>query len=150
MNKIEVLAQSVIGWADAKGILTKESSPKQFLKIVEESGETCQAILKNDRDKIIDGIGDMAVTIIIYSEQVDMKIDYKALFYNFRKRSHSEIMSSVLSFIIEGHPKYAFSTLYELAESLDLSLEECLESAWNEIKDRTGKTVNGIFIKDEA
>jgi phosphoribosyl-ATP pyrophosphohydrolase len=148
MSKIETLAQCVIGWADSKGILTKESSPRQFLKIIEESGETCQAILKNDMPSIIDGIGDIAVTIIIYSEQTGNKIDYKAVFYNFRKRSHNEIVASLLSFIIEGHPKYAFSTLHELAESFDLSLEECLEAAWNEIKDRKGKTVNGVFVKD--
>lgn len=150
MNKIETLAQCVIGWADSKGILTKESSPRQFLKIIEESGETCQAILKNDMPKIIDGIGDMAVTIIIYSEQNNMRIDYKAVFYNFRKRSHKAIMASFLSFMIDGHPRYAFSTLHELAESFGLSLEECMEAAWNEIKDRTGKTVNGVFVKDEA
>lgn len=150
MSKIETLAQCVIGWADSKGILTKESAPRQFLKIIEESGETCQAILKNDKAKIIDGIGDMAVTIIIYSEQIDTRIDYHALFYNFRKRSHNEIISSILSYVIEGHPKYAFATLHELAETFGLSLDECLEAAWNEIKDRTGKTVNGIFVKDEA
>jgi hypothetical protein len=25
---------------------------------------------------------------------------------------------------------------------------DCLEAAWNEIKHRTGKTVNGVFVKD--
>lgn len=35
-----------------------------------------------------------------------------------------------------------------LADQLLLDLDECLESAYNVIKDRTGKKVNGIFIKD--
>lgn len=35
-----------------------------------------------------------------------------------------------------------------LADQLHLDLDDCLESAWNVIKDRTGKKVNGIFIKD--
>jgi NTP pyrophosphatase (non-canonical NTP hydrolase) len=30
----------------------------------------------------------------------------------------------------------------------DVYLEECLAAAWEEIKDRQGKTVNGTFIKD--
>ena len=30
-----------------------------------------------------------------------------------------------------------------------LTLEQCLESAYNEIKSRTGKIVNGVFVKDE-
>jgi hypothetical protein len=28
-------------------------------------------------------------------------------------------------------------------------LSECLEAAWNEIKDRKGKTQGGVFVKDE-
>lgn len=30
-----------------------------------------------------------------------------------------------------------------------LDFEQCLESAYNEIKDRTGKVVNGVYVKDE-
>ena len=40
-------------------------------------------------------------------------------------------------------------TLVILAEQQGLSLEECLQAAWDEIKDRKGKTVNGAFIKEE-
>ena len=40
-------------------------------------------------------------------------------------------------------------TLIILAEQNDTSIEECLEIAWEEIKDRTGRTVNGVFIKKE-
>lgn len=35
-----------------------------------------------------------------------------------------------------------------LAKQLDLDIVECLNAAYEEIKNRTGKTVNGIFIKD--
>lgn len=40
-------------------------------------------------------------------------------------------------------------TVIILAKQLGLNPTECLESAWNEIKDRKGKTVNGTFIKQE-
>ena len=36
-----------------------------------------------------------------------------------------------------------------LSALYDLDNEKCLESAYETIKNRTGKTVNGIFIKDE-
>lgn len=36
-----------------------------------------------------------------------------------------------------------------LTEQLGLNYEECLESAYNVIKNRTGKTINGTFVKDE-
>lgn len=35
-----------------------------------------------------------------------------------------------------------------LAEQLGLDLDACLESAYNEIKNRKGVTKNGTFIKD--
>lgn len=40
-------------------------------------------------------------------------------------------------------------TVIILAKQLGLNPTECLESAWNEIKDRKGKTVDGTFIKEE-
>ena len=42
-----------------------------------------------------------------------------------------------------------FVTLIILAYQLGLEPSECLEHAWNEIKDRKGKTENGVFIKEE-
>lgn len=42
----------------------------------------------------------------------------------------------------------SFVTLIILAKQLGLDPAECLEAAWNEIKDRTGKTVGGIFVKN--
>jgi len=42
-----------------------------------------------------------------------------------------------------------FVTIIILAYQMGLNPTECLEAAWNEIKDRTGNTVNGVFVKDE-
>lgn len=39
--------------------------------------------------------------------------------------------------------------LIGLSMQLDTSVTECLEIAYNEIKGRTGKTVNGVFVKEE-
>lgn len=43
----------------------------------------------------------------------------------------------------------SFVTLIILAEQLGYTPQECLEAAWNEIKNRTGETKNGVFVKDE-
>ena len=40
-------------------------------------------------------------------------------------------------------------TLIILAQQNNLTLEECLETAYNEIADRKGKMVNGVFVKEE-
>lgn len=39
-------------------------------------------------------------------------------------------------------------TLIILAAQNDLDFERCLDTAYDEIKGRTGKTINGTFIKD--
>ena len=39
--------------------------------------------------------------------------------------------------------------LIGLSMQLGISVEECLNIAYNEIKDRKGKLVNGVFIKEE-
>ena len=41
-----------------------------------------------------------------------------------------------------------FVVLIILSRQLDILPEICLQTAWEKIKDRTGKTVNGTFIKD--
>lgn len=35
-----------------------------------------------------------------------------------------------------------------LANQLGFDIDECLKSAYDEIKDRTGQTINGNFVKD--
>lgn len=42
----------------------------------------------------------------------------------------------------------SFVTLIILARQLGYTPQECLEAAYNEIKDRTGKTKDGVFVKD--
>lgn len=93
--------REVIQWAQERGLVTEENAKTQLLKSFEEMGEVARAVLKNQQEDLIDGLGDVLVTLII------------------------------------------------LAEIKGVKLEECLESAYNVIKHRTGKTVNGTFIKNE-
>ena len=87
-------------WAEERGIYANGDPKTQSLKLVEEVGETCRAILKQNKDDAMDGIGDCVVV------------------------------------------------LTNLAELLDTSIEECVERAYAEISNRTGKMKNGTFVKD--
>ena len=40
--------------------------------------------------------------------------------------------------------------LVNIAERHGVSITDCLEQAWNDIKDRKGKMVDGVFVKDEG
>ena len=87
-------------WAEERGIYANGDPKTQSLKLVEEVGETCRAILKQNKEDAMDGIGDCVVV------------------------------------------------LTNLAELLDTSIEECVERAYAEIVNRTGKMENGTFVKD--
>jgi len=87
-------------WADERGLYHKGDPKTQTLKLMEEAGEICRAVLKKDEEQIIDGIGDCVVV------------------------------------------------LTNLAHLAGTSIEHCIDAAYDEIKDRTGKMSNGTFKKD--
>jgi NTP pyrophosphatase (non-canonical NTP hydrolase) len=87
-------------WAEERGLYANGDPKTQALKLVEEVGETCRAILKEDYEEVVDGIGDCVVV------------------------------------------------LTNLAELMGVSIEECTATAYEEIRNRKGKMVNGTFKKD--
>lgn len=38
--------------------------------------------------------------------------------------------------------------LINIAEREGISIQECLEQAWSDIKDRKGRMINGVFVKE--
>jgi len=55
-------------WAKDRGLYDGGDPKTQALKLVEEVGETCRAILKQDKPEIIDGIGDCVVVLVNLAE----------------------------------------------------------------------------------
>jgi len=60
--------QNVIDWAREKGILEKSSPLKQHVKTQEEVNELLQALVDNNKEELIDSLGDIVVTLIIQAE----------------------------------------------------------------------------------
>jgi len=87
-------------WADERGLYENGDPKTQALKLMEEVGEISRAVLKDDFDEVVDGIGDSVVV------------------------------------------------LTNLAELMGVSIEACIASAYEVISNRTGKMVNGTFVKD--
>jgi len=63
------LNTKVLIWAGCKDLLKYENRHKQALKMVSEVGELCDALIKDDKPEIVDGLGDVLVTLIILAEQ---------------------------------------------------------------------------------
>jgi NTP pyrophosphatase (non-canonical NTP hydrolase) len=71
-NELESL---VIAWATQKAILEKGTPAAQCDKTLEEVYELHEAIKNNDREEIIDALGDILVTIIIQAEMQGLKLE---------------------------------------------------------------------------
>lgn len=101
LGSMKDLIDAVVQWAMDRRIIPNSNAQAQLLKCMSELGELADATLKKDDTEIVDGVGDVLVTLILYSE-------------------------------LQG-----------------MNIENCLKSAYNEIKDRRGTlTPEGIFIKD--
>lgn len=61
------LIEAVEHWARERQIIPNSTPMAQLLKTMSELGELADATLKNDSEGIVDGIGDVLVTLIIYS-----------------------------------------------------------------------------------
>jgi len=61
------LIDAVEQWARDRCIIPNSTPQAQLLKSMSEMGELADATLKNDRPEIIDGIGDVLVTLILYA-----------------------------------------------------------------------------------
>jgi NTP pyrophosphatase (non-canonical NTP hydrolase) len=75
MNLNELIA-AVEQWAMDRRIIPNSNPHAQLLKTVSELGELADATLKNDRTEIVDGVGDVLVTLIIYAALQDIDLEY--------------------------------------------------------------------------
>lgn len=62
-------------WADERGIYRNGDAKTQFIKLQEETGELARAILKNNREELIDAIGDAVVVLTNLAALEGLKIE---------------------------------------------------------------------------
>jgi len=63
-------------WAKKKGILDKGDVKTQYIKLQEECGELAKALLENDKEEIIDAIGDCVVVLTNLSKLAGYNIEH--------------------------------------------------------------------------
>lgn len=146
MKTLLELQPLIIEWAKERNIHLLECAPKQRLKLLEEVGETAKAILKNDVKEIKDGLGDIFVVLVILAEQLDADIIFDL--DDFSDDSKEYVCNLFFEILDVENIEESLSYLNDICKKLDYNLEECANIAWNEIKDRKGKTINGTFIKN--
>jgi NTP pyrophosphatase (non-canonical NTP hydrolase) len=87
----------VIQWAEARKIIPNATSQTQLLKTVSEIGELADAIIKRDRAQIIDGLGDVLVTLIIVAalEDLDLTRCLESAYAEIKNRKGTLLPSGV-------------------------------------------------------
>lgn len=93
----------IIQWAEARKIIPNSTPETQLLKAMSELGELADATIKNDKENIVDSVGDVMVCLV----------NYCAL--------------------------------------QDINLVNCMEVAYDQIKNRKGTLLpNGVFVKESS
>lgn len=117
----EELKTKVEEWAEDKDLLHSENADKQFMKFIEEVFEFKFEMqgLKNYQDSC---------------ELLDIE---GTLGKNQMKRNMQLEMGDI------------FVTLIILCNQLHIDCVECLQLAYEKISKRRGKTIDGIFVKEE-
>lgn len=155
------LISKIQKWAEDRNLIKGSSPQKQYLKFVEELGELCAGISKNNIELIKDSLGDCFVVLTIMAKQQDL---------NFKKclklslgvpniEDHEAIIvinRNIIGLVNSGdNPVYlhdfcefVLCALHAIAKNHNVDFKECVEGAWDEIKDRKGKMIDGLFVKE--
>lgn len=134
---------------------------KQFTKLMEESGELFEGIAKDKSELIYDALGDMQVVLIGLELQMNngnqieanpREMELLQLVANLGDLAHKlfrhifqnetktpEVRSELL--LLHSH-------IHALAIHSGTNADECLQVAYDEIKDRKGKMIDGVFVKE--
>jgi uncharacterized protein YabN with tetrapyrrole methylase and pyrophosphatase domain len=73
-QSFEVIQLDVIRWAEDRGIIQNSNAKTQFMKAVSEMGELADAVNKEDRAGVIDGLGDVMVCLINMATIMDLDL----------------------------------------------------------------------------
>ena len=155
MNSI-TLEEKVEQWFVERNL--HEANPvKQFEKLMEEVGELFEGIAKGRNELIYDALGDIQVVLIGLDQQIrnGAEIDATA------QELELLLMVSSLGNLAQKLYKHVFhketkqplmllhSTIHALALYNETSADDCLALAYQTIKHRKGKMIDGVFVKEE-
>lgn len=174
LTEMTSLVKKVNDWTDERGFLDEQSLAKAINKVGEEIGEISSDVARSNYEHLKDSIGDTLVTIINayrkahpgmeslapmlatiiterdqVADKVDPDMEMLALYTTFGNLT-ANVSDTIVGYEIDD---LGFTQLIKalgvLAHSFDLTLRECLEVAYDEIKDRNGSVKNGVYVKDE-
>lgn len=156
---INELNAHIIDWAKERELDTKGTVEAQSIKTVEELSELIKAICKDNKEDIIDSIGDVYVTLVIGNmlvrqSELDPMFAEKNTYPTSDKESLLRVLANIIDLTLrepyeEQTILYTMKDLHIVCKFYDLDFVDCVESAYNTIKNRHGKLIDGMYVKDE-
>jgi len=155
---INDLIQKIEQWAEDRNIIKGSKPIDQAMKLFSEFGELADNVGKG-RD-CRDDIGDVFVVLTIIYKQLGKSINcvsHKDLpeISNIKDEICwlgyglcGELASDIETGKFEGDLDCEVSRLNGIALHFGYTLEECVQIAYNDIKDRKGILWNGVFVKE--
>lgn len=159
MAELQQLIKNIEQWAEDRNLIEGSTPQKQFIKLMEEFGELCSGVAKNKPDVIKDSIGDCFVVTIILKCQfktnlfirpssLNKNLDVSLILARVARDAalipRDNLSEQVKLEIINGIVRH----LMNISILLDVDFENCVQSAWDEIKDRKGRMIDGVFVKE--
>lgn len=166
---MEQLRESIIKWADDKGILSKATPASQATKILEECLELVVADYNNNREEIEDACGDIYVTLVIEAHMLGLDLDevlsitptveaIADLLGFYTPRAILATATNIFGALTEEYTgqntvdrfiKIVYRKLVFYCAYNNISLKVAVQGAYNIISKRTGRMENGVFVKDK-
>ena len=155
-HTIEELVLLIEQWAEDRNIINGTKPIDQTMKLFSEFGELADNVGKG-RD-CRDDIGDVFVVLTIMAKQTESEINILTLpsLENLSLKQYViELGFSLNNFVFacdtageeDGNLDIAIMSLIRIAHLHNVTLQECVQIAYKDIKDRVGVVYNGLYIK---
>jgi hypothetical protein len=133
----------ILDWKTKRNIY---NPVKQKYKTYSEVGEFADALIENDYVKIVDGIGDIYIANLIWADI--RKVSFRPITKDLCHLMDHELVDQLFAAVLKNKNSVVLSILFEFCERFGYKLEYCVDFAFNEIKDRKGRSVEGAFVKE--
>lgn len=155
--------ENVEQWAEERGIYEQSTEAHQQAKALEEIGEYLTAQTDEER---MDAIGDIAVCIVnaaYFREKEERnwsegELEYGLQWFSVDEENWcpegdkifwvAENVARTDNYITSENYYDALTMLWDQSCTDGLPFCECLEKAWDEIKSRKGRMIDGKFVKN--
>ena len=166
MTQLKTLQTNIEQWITDRDLHTGDPS-RQILKLLEEQGELAAAMARNNRDEMVDAVGDITVVALVIAKQLNASVDLWETFKMYTENDGDKLDEPLAVAVLAGNiahlakilcfsktePMNTHITLVivraiSIARTLDVDFIAAVQSAYDTNKDRKGKLVNGVFVKE--